>query len=209
MFNWHSLTDTEDWDNHVREMPRRFGSCFMMLQTANGNKYPVQYRRHTDTGHEFVSGKYGAIHLNMETDATVEPVFPETGLYVIEKILYYFAKKPNRQWKRGVCDGNAQLINLESGMKEPIREDKYNICANSIVSPFSYSTTLLFDRAMIFDREWGVTRRGDVFYKDTQVGNLVRNADTNIVLSVNELLYQEAVDRFGKEFKWQIRSVPA
>ena len=207
--DWHSLTDTNDIDSHVREMPRRFSGCLMMLTTANGNTYPVKYNRAVNDGHEFISARYGQIIVNMQTEVVVAPVFPEVGIYRYDDHLVYFSKRPARQWKRGVCSTNAKLVDLETNREINITEDNYSkLCAHP--NKYGYRFTRFLTNSVAIDRKWGITSNGRVFFGDTEIGTLRNSIQDGIdhILSVDELFYQEAVDRFRKEFtSWQIESV--
>lgn len=58
---------------------------------------------------DLFNGRVGELSLSYATEAELDFSFPEVGMFQFEKKAFRFARKFQRQWRKGVCDATADV----------------------------------------------------------------------------------------------------
>lgn len=201
-FDWSTLTDLTERTEQEQEMGKRYQNCFVVIETVNGNKYPVKYSGFSAESmkHRFISKKYGDVILDHITEAKIIPFFPQNGLYQWEDKIFYFYRVPSRQWKRGVHNDNASVVDLATHSRGKITDDLYEEMWKHQDKPVNK----LPETTALISREWAFVKQHNnlvLHYFDVPVGHVV---DGGIVITSPQF-FQEVLDYFGRNYpKWKL-----
>lgn len=97
----------------VSDFSRRYEETYVLVKFPNQEKENVFHVDHVqrDDDHGAVlqlsSDEYGSITLNLGTQHEILFKYPNVGTFQYGKDAYFFRRLPARQYRRGLCSGNA------------------------------------------------------------------------------------------------------
>lgn len=134
---WQNLTDLFKLGDINTEMTKRYKDSILELKYGDKTHY-VKYRSSDGEFFYFNDKDGNAVVLAPNTEAELSvPKLPR-GLYNTWKGVCYVTTNPARQWKRGVCSANTnviQLINVLPNQLEPYYTNEFNAVAHDLLEP--------------------------------------------------------------------------
>ncbi len=86
------------------KFPSKPDKClFYLAEISQATKFPILTLKNK---------QLGTIQLNYDTESEIYFDFPPTGLSFYEGQAVLFRRHPTRQWRRGLCSGNASIQSL-------------------------------------------------------------------------------------------------
>lgn len=108
----------------IAEFRKKYEGCYMHVQMPDSNEdnlfllTAVVHERGTSTGVlKLESEEFGKIQLNMGTAHTLKFKFPKVGVFQYGTDAYLFYRCPRRQWRRGLCNENAKIFPVWTGIR--------------------------------------------------------------------------------------------
>lgn len=108
----------------IAEFRKKYEGCYMHVQMPDSDEdnlfmlSAVVHERGTSTGVlKFESEEFGKIILNMGTTHTLKFKFPKVGVFQHGADAFLFHRWPRRQWRRGLCNENAKIFPVWSGIR--------------------------------------------------------------------------------------------
>lgn len=128
----------------------------------------------------------------------------ERGLYQAKNEIYYLARIPARQWKRGICRANTDVQVLTPlGFRECDKNyDVFNLIFSSKVQPLYQPEIELGRSHILLSKHFCLSAGGFLYFYNIKVGVV----DTNGMLTLDsgyEILKQELSDVLRRN-KWEV-----
>ena len=104
----------------VNDFRRKYEGTFCWLEVEKATQEAlvrvVRVEDHPQKGGtiQLESSKYGNLTLNLASDGyALKFKHPPVGVFQYKQFAFYFMRRPQRQWQRGLCPGNSLLRNVE------------------------------------------------------------------------------------------------
>lgn len=104
---WNRLTDAFNKPMAIDEMQKKYNNTYLILQTSQPSL--VMYKGFSDGMHQFVDELGVRITLSPDSEYDLYCKFPERQLFNHRGQVYEFIRRPNRQYRRGVCRDNCMI----------------------------------------------------------------------------------------------------
>lgn len=124
------MKDTYTSENG-RDFRQRYSGTFGRYTTESGKKITVYVNELTDQ--EVLFNDINGVNLSARVNSGVEFEFYPLNRRLTDhnKTILYSCRKPDRQWKRGVCIDNTKIIDLARGMEIPVGHTVVDAIYNS------------------------------------------------------------------------------
>lgn len=133
-------------------------------------------------------------NVKFSTDKFSAPVNGRLGYVNYGSVAAYYVRRPKRQYKNGLCNRNVQLIRGEfeytrqeldvvnGAIAGTILDANFENCYRNIYPSFEEAQVALQQgaRLVAFDRQFALDSLGNVFYKGTKAGMLVRMGGSSV-----------------------------
>lgn len=106
---WNDLTDAFNKDMAIDEMSKKYKDTYLVIAKPDKQELVARYKGYGNGFHYFQDELKMDIKLQHETNCSVVCVFPERRLFNSNNQALEFVRKPNRQYRRGICKDNMQI----------------------------------------------------------------------------------------------------
>jgi hypothetical protein len=114
------LTNLFSLGDKLVEMEKRYLNSYLYVKfnkTPSENGYYKLKSIQEDTRRNtilctFSNSKWDDLVVGTDSEAEIFSVFPESGVFIYNGIIYLYKRLPQRQWKRGICSENAHILNI-------------------------------------------------------------------------------------------------
>lgn len=108
---WNDLTDSFNKDMAIQEMTKKYLNTYLIHVSPQGKENVVQYLGY-ESGVHHLSDKHGMrLKFKHETNEMLVCKFPERCMFNFKGVALEFTRRPNRQFRRGICKDNCCIIN--------------------------------------------------------------------------------------------------
>ncbi len=178
-----------------KDFQQRFQGTFGWFETANKRPMLVQLTKVSDTRLLFTNKDGMEMIANPDKENVFTFIPVERGVYDTGKTVVYVERIPNRQWKRGICDENSKIIDLETNdqlrcsfeLLESIfsKPSSRGVVFNNIVA-FIGDTVYLYNRVIGTKDKKAITLSDNLF--EQEVSDIVRDHKLNLEVRVKWLV---------------------
>lgn len=106
---WNNLTDAFNRDMAIDEMTKKYLNTYIVFISESGAESVVYYKGWIDERHVFEDAYGTVIKLKHETNQQIVCKFPERRLFNHQGVALEFQRRPNRQFRRGICKDNVAI----------------------------------------------------------------------------------------------------
>lgn len=105
-------------DDVLNDYVRKYNQTYVFVQMPDSNEENLFYMSSIQPHSKNVgvmtltSEEFGKIQLNFGTAHTIKFRFPKIGVFQHGKDAYTFLREPRRQYRRGLCSENGQILNV-------------------------------------------------------------------------------------------------
>lgn len=212
---WQTLTDMISFEDVASELNKKYRDTWLKVESpTHPTKFGVFHGQHNED--DFVFKNFHGndtfvefIKFNHDPTISISIPKPDLGCYTSmnNKKLVVFSNLPHRQWKRGLCQGNASI----SDVVESYRIGNSNGFNEHILSVLNPKESNTLEEALEFldkeeyygcaiNRSFGITLNFTtindsfvlLFYKQYLIGKVLRKKKR--ILLENDLFLQELID---------------
>ena len=106
---WNNLTDAFNREMAIEEMNKKYLNTYLVFIGSTGAETVVYYGGYNGEHHVFTDAYGTVIKLKHETDQQIACKFPVRRLFNYKGIALEFVRRPNRQFRRGICKDNVHI----------------------------------------------------------------------------------------------------
>lgn len=106
---WEKLTSEQNEDNQRKEFYKKYQSTYMWMKRKEKPPIIVFFTGNDDNGLYTFVHKGSNIKVAHETDVEIFSYFPKPTLFNHHGQMYWFTRKPARQYRRGLCSDNCSI----------------------------------------------------------------------------------------------------
>lgn len=197
------MLDTPTSENY-RDFHQRYSHTFGWLITKDKPDQFVQILDLDDNSVNFKTSKDGpTYYAKVNGGAVFKFQQVERGLYRgLDGLIWYLARIPARQWKRGVCKQNTQLQFLDSNNFYNPDDRGFDSFANVLCNEQRYEYQENEYEDTLISKHFCVSSTGSVFFYNRAIGS----ADKNGSITLNQfgaVVKQELQDALRRN-KWEV-----
>lgn len=199
------MLDTPTSDNY-RDFGARYSNTYGWLLRPSRPKRFVKLLDCDEDELRFRTSETGTVY-NAAVDSGVEFEFQqvEKGLYQVKDNIYYLARVPARQWKRGICRANTDVQMLtEFGFKDvEVKDyDLFNAIFSAPINHLYQPEVALGRSPILLSKHFCLSPPGVVYFYNISIG--VWDKTGAITLTVGyETVSQELSDVLRRN-KWEV-----
>ncbi len=177
---------------NAADFRQRYAQTYGWLHSSTKRFVYVSDVERTVTHFEDVNGT--PFNVKLDSALTFEFIPVTNGYYYgKDNKIYYLQRVPARQWRRGICDANTNILDING----------FNIAMNikvldNIFGVDEQPYTFIADAACALSRHFAITDDHEVKFRNRVIGKRDKNK-----LIVDPIFYQEIVDtnrRLGFKF---------
>lgn len=116
--NLTNVSDSNTLEQLV-EFEKRYNKTYVRLKFPHREEVEVWFIEHINGDEGTITlthPKDGTIVIRYDTECEIIPDFPDTGLFNYGGAFLACYRRPDRQWKRGVCERNFKLLSPFDGV---------------------------------------------------------------------------------------------
>lgn len=159
--------------NNYRDFHARYHNTYGWILRPGRDKQFVKLLECDETELRFTLDDGMTHHVNVDSGVMFEFQQVERGFYRVNDDIWYLARVPARQWKRGICVANTQLMLLDkSGKRWWVPEDRgFDTFKVILTTPQNYACTGSKYKHKLLSKHFCVTSAGHVYFYQQQIGN--------------------------------------
>lgn len=204
------MLDTPTSSNY-RDFHARYNGTYGWLVRENKPKQLVKLLECGEDELHFKLDEGGTVyHANVDSGVMFEFQQVERGFYKVKDTVWYLARIPSRQWKRGICTANTQLLYLDnvSGNRFYGAEERgFDTFKGILTTPQNYVNdgSAVATKHNVLSKHFCVSATGHVFFYMQCIGQVKDGVIT--LNSIGEIVKQELQDvikrnNWGNMFKF-------
>jgi hypothetical protein len=202
---WQKLTDLFDNQGVQQEMLKRYKDTILSIVVGSKVVYGMYRGMNDENMHLFRDANHNTILLADDTEYDVFVPRFTPGAYNTEKGVVFVTTNPARQWKRGLCSNNTEIIPLQCSFSNTLRANQFSQHIYEVLDE-SKQRFVSLDEARdkateigsyAINREFSVclnpvedTDTLYLFYKHCIIGTV----DGNTITLLNPVFKQEVLD---------------
>ena len=204
MAAWADLTDAFNDDMQIGEMGKKYINCYLYVKPEGEGPVLCVYKGYIDGFHVFNDPNGMSIRVKHNTKSEIVCVHPEKGLFNARRRMFYYSKLPLRQYKRGICKDNCEIIDPVMSLWTRKTYLNYDVLEKALQPEYLPIQTAIEAlrsgnlAACALDKNFGIslsfTKSSNVlflWYHDTVIGNITKN---DVIIIHNEFFEQEVLD---------------
>jgi len=177
-----------------RDFRQRYNGTFALFTKGDGRKITVRIDNVTENAVQFSDIKKNTYTANSDTGVEFE-FFPlNRRLTDYKNNVIYSSRQPARQWRRGICEDNTNIINLDKLRKVSFDGELIDRLFNSEIDYENIHTRFLKEDRMSFllSNKFAIIRRSDMseFYLYNHMIGELRGT----TIKCNPIFIQEVKD---------------